>query len=70
MPRDVALAEAARSILRDLKVVDLYVLGADAAGHGVLQWDRMRESWIAHFNEVQANLKRYSIVRVLPDAGS
>lgn len=47
MLADVALAEAARSILSDLKVVDLFVLGADAAGHGVSQWDRIRESWIA-----------------------
>jgi hypothetical protein len=70
MSTDAALAEVARLILSDLKVVDLYVLGADAAGHRVLQRDRMREPWIVYFNEVQANLNRYSIVRVLPEAGS
>jgi hypothetical protein len=68
IPLDEALAKVNEGrFLPDLKGVDAYVLGADAAGQEVAQWDRVREFWTAYFQKAGASLKSYSIMRSLPE---
>jgi hypothetical protein len=68
IPIDTALAKVDEGrFLPNLKGVDVYVLGADAAGQEVAQWDRVREFWAAYFQKQGANLQVYSILRPLPE---
>jgi len=64
IPMDAALAKVDEGrFLPNLKGVDIYVLGADAAGQEVAQWDRVRKFWATYFEKVGANLRIYSIMR-------
>jgi hypothetical protein len=67
---DTALAKVDEGrFLPNLKGVDVYVLGADAAGQELAHWDRVREFWATYFQKVGANLKTYSVIREPLDLG-
>jgi hypothetical protein len=53
--------------LPNLKGVEVYILGADAAGQEVVQWDSVRKFWAAYFQRQGANLRAYSMMRPLPE---
>jgi hypothetical protein len=61
---DQNLARA--ELVADLKGVEVYALGVDAAGIDAAQWDRVREFWDSYFKRVRATLKNYSLFREGP----
>lgn len=54
-------------LLAALPKVDVYVLGVHAAGKRVSYWNSLREFWQAYFTQAGATLRRYSMLRDLPD---
>jgi hypothetical protein len=52
-----------RHFLVDLRGIDVYVLGADAAGEQVARWQELRAFWEGYFNRTRAHLKAYSVFR-------
>jgi len=56
-------------LVADLKGVEVYVLGVDAAGKSVAYWESLREFWVEYFKKAGANLRSYSMFRELPDFG-
>lgn len=53
--------------LTDLRGVDVYVLGAHAAGKSIPYWRSLREFYTTYFRACGANLRLFSVVRDLPD---
>lgn len=51
-----------RGLLADLSGVVVYVLGADAAGKRVTQWESLKQFWTAYFKKAGATLSGYSIL--------
>jgi hypothetical protein len=51
----------------DLKGVDIYVLGADAKDSTRAGWEQLRLYWSSYFQQANANLCFYSLVREPPD---
>ena len=50
----------------DLRDVEVYALGADAAGTTYDRWRGIRNFWTEYFRKAGANLKAYSVLRELP----
>lgn len=57
----LALVEK-HKLLTDLGGVEVFVLGADAAGKSVTQWEFLRQFWMAYFKRARATLSGYSIL--------
>ena len=53
----------------DLKGVDVYVLGIDAATKAPAYWDSLRRFWTEYFKKSGADLRAYSMMREVPDFG-
>lgn len=49
-------------LLTDLCGVEVFVLGADAAGKRVAQWESLKQFWTAYFKRAGATLSGYSIL--------
>ena len=65
---DIALAKAERQkLIPDLKGVEVYVLGADAAGWRMLQWESLKHFWAMYFQKAEAEVRKYSVLRELPE---
>jgi hypothetical protein len=61
---ETALRKAAQDkSLTELKGVEVYALGVDAARGEMRQWDRARQFWAAYLAAMGATLKSYSILR-------
>jgi hypothetical protein len=66
--KDTAFAKVNQGkFLPNLKGVEVYILGADAVGKEVAQWDSVREFWAEYFQRQGANLRVYSMMRPLPE---
>jgi hypothetical protein len=66
---DVAAAMAAverGGLVPDLKGVEVYTLGADAAGKSATYWHSLRAFWTRYFVEAGATLRCYSMFREPP----
>jgi len=50
----------------DLKSVEVYALGVDAAGKDAAHWESLRQFWAAYLRGAGANLRSYSVLRELP----
>jgi hypothetical protein len=59
---EVLTAVQRHGLLADLSGVAVYVLGADAAGKRVGQWESLKQFWAAYFKKAGANLLSYSIL--------
>lgn len=60
---DAALALTEKhGLLADLGGVEVFVLGAGAAGRRVTQWESLRHFWAAYFTRAGAMLSAYSIL--------
>ena len=57
----------ADNLIPNLKGVEVYVLGVDAAGKSVAYWDRLRMFWTNYFSKSGAILRAYCLFRNLPD---
>jgi len=67
IPLNSALAKAAKANpVPDLKGVEVYALGVDAAGKDAAHWESLRQFWAAYFLMTRANLRSYSVLRELP----
>ena len=64
----LAIAER-RKLLANLMGDAVYVLGADAAGKRVAQWEALKQFWTAYFKMAGANLMGYSILGEPPQLG-
>jgi hypothetical protein len=53
--------------LANLRGVDVYVLGAHAAGKSVPYWQSLREFYTIYFKACGADLRSFSVTRDLPD---
>lgn len=66
IPTGAALGYVDKEMMwANLKGVVVYALGVDAAGQQVVQWDHVRQFWIAYFKRAGANLRTYSVTRDL-----
>ncbi len=64
IPLEVALTKVeSEKLLPDMKDVEVYVLGAHAAGRKVARWEQLRQFWVSYFRKAGANLKSYSALR-------
>jgi hypothetical protein len=69
--RDVHFAftrSAQGRTLPDLKGVEVHVLGADNAGKPLNYWTELRDLWSNYFAKTGAQLKTYTVLRILPEA--
>lgn len=67
---DAFLTAVERSqLLADLSDVAVHVLGVDAAGKRVAQWESLKQFWAAYFKKAGATLSSYSILREPPQLG-
>ncbi len=57
---------ARAGLTADLKGVEVYALGVDAAGKSVGYWNSLRDFWLAYFKKAGAKVRAYSILRDLP----
>jgi len=57
---------ASAGLTADLKGVEVYALGVDAAGKSVGYWNTLRDFWLAYFEKAGAKVRAYSIMRDLP----
>lgn len=68
IPMDAALAKVDEGrFLANFKGVEVYVIGVDAVGQEVAEWDRVREFWTEYFRKTGGVLRTYSILRPLPE---
>ncbi len=68
VPVKATLARVAGdNLVADLKGIDVYVLGVDAAGKSVGYWNSLRDFWLAYFDKAGANVRAYSMLRDLPN---
>ena len=51
-----------QKLLADLLGVSVFVQGVDAAGKRVVQWEGLKQFWIAYFSKAGADLLSYSIL--------
>ena len=64
---DAALTTIERyHLLADLRGVEVFVIGADAAGKSITQWKSLKRFWTAYFKRMGASLSEYSILREHP----
>jgi hypothetical protein len=49
-------------LFADLRGVNVYVLGADASGRDIAQWDSLKQFWVAYFAKAGATLSGYSVL--------
>jgi hypothetical protein len=54
-------------MLADLRGVEVYVEGVDAAGESVGYWESLQDFWRAYFVQAGATVARYSALRDLPE---
>jgi hypothetical protein len=54
-------------LVPDLKGVEVYALGVDAAGKSPAYWQSLRTFWAKYFSKAGATLRCYSMFRELPD---
>lgn len=67
MPVQSTLDKVKRGgLIADLKGVEVYVLGVDAAGKSVGYWNSLRDFWLAYFEKAGAKVRAYSMLRDLP----
>jgi hypothetical protein len=60
---DAVLAMVERhKLLTDLSGIEVFVLGADAVGKRVTQWESLRQFWMAYFKRARATLSGYSLL--------
>jgi hypothetical protein len=65
---DGALAVTERHrLLADLKAVDVFVVGANAVGKSVAQWQSVEQFWRRYFDETGAVLSEYSALCEVPN---
>jgi hypothetical protein len=57
---------ASAGLAADLKGVEVYALGVDAAGKSVGYWNSLHDFWLAYFEKAGAKVRAYSILRDLP----
>jgi hypothetical protein len=50
----------------DLKGIEVYAMGVDAAGKEPAHWDSLRQFWAKYFQMVGASLRSYSTLREPP----
>jgi integrase len=63
-----ALQQVANNkLFADLRGVDVYAEGVDAAGESVAYWQSLHDFWEAYFAQAGATLARYSALRDLPE---
>ncbi len=55
------------NLMADLKGIDVYVLGVDAAGTSVGYWTSLRDFWLAYFEKAGAKVRTYSMLRDMPN---
>lgn len=68
-PTAALLATVKRQrLLADLRGVQVSVLGADAAGRTIGEWQAVRDFWVAYFREAGAVLKNYTVLRDIPES--
>ena len=53
------------AVVIDLRGVQVYALGVDAAGRSITYWQRLHKFWIEYFRETGASVKEYSPLREL-----
>jgi MFS family permease len=53
-------------LLTNLSGVEVFVLGADAAGANVSQWESLKQFWTTYFKKAGATLSGYSILCEVP----
>ncbi len=51
----------------DLGGVDVYAEGVDGTGESMAYWQRLEEFWLAYFAQAGATVRRYSVLRDLPE---
>jgi hypothetical protein len=49
-------------LFADLRGVNVFVLGADASGRDIAQWDSLKQFWVAYFAKAGATLSGYSVL--------
>jgi hypothetical protein len=60
---DAVLAAVEKhQLLADLRGVEVFVLGADAAGKRLAQWKSLKQFWMGYFKEAGAALSGYTIL--------
>jgi hypothetical protein len=65
---NAAIASVQRdNLVPNLKGVEVYALGVDAAGKQVPYWQSLRAFWEEYFTEAGASLSTYSMFRDLPE---
>jgi len=67
-PTTVLLQRAANSKqLADLAGVDVYAEGVDGTSESVAYWQGLQEFWLAYFAQTGATVRRYSVLRDVPE---
>jgi hypothetical protein len=51
-----------QGLLASLSGVTVYVLGADAAGNQISEWESLKQFWTVYFQNAGATLLGYSIL--------
>ncbi len=54
-------------LVADLKGVDVYVVGIDAAKKEPAYWDSLRQFWTEYFKKSGSTLQAFSMMREVPD---
>jgi hypothetical protein len=65
-PASLRLVES-RHLIADLRGVDVWILGVDAAGKSVEYIRTLRQFWIEYFRKAGATLRSFSMLRDMPD---
>lgn len=55
-----------KGLIAVLENDEVYVLGVDNAGEAITYWDQLRKFWLEYFQEAQANVECYSVLRQSP----
>jgi hypothetical protein len=50
----------------NLRSVEMYCLGVDAAGKSTRYWQELKDAWTTYFNDAGAYLRRYTVLREIP----
>jgi hypothetical protein len=62
----VLITVETHKLLTNLSGVEVFVLGADAAGTNVSQWESLKQFWTTYFKKAGATLSGYSILCETP----
>ena len=63
----LVLRVAKSNLVADLGGVDVYAVGVDGTGESMAYWQSLQEFWAAYFARSGATVRRYSVLRDLPE---